>query len=98
MLNYFVIFSIVIILIILIIVITKSQVSSVKTLESYGEYCGRYMYGRRANVGKLLCKSDKGCTLKKYTARDGTKHPFCTINPEPPYEGAEYDDDDEESS
>jgi hypothetical protein len=96
MLNYFIIISLIILVIILIVLYNNQKIIK-NTIESYGEYCGRYMHNDTTpekRVGKRLCLRDLNCVLKNYTARDGSRHPYCTINPNPPYEEGEYDEDD----
>lgn len=92
MLNYFTI-AIIIILIIMIIVIFQNK-SSQKSLsiESYGQFCGRYSYGADYDLAtaKRLCRGDNQCTWNDYTAKDGTERGWCGKNPEPPYEGSNY--------
>lgn len=89
MLNYLNI-AIIIVLIILIIFLLQSRKSS--SIESYGEYCGRYTYGADYEMpaAKKNCIKDNNCAWNDYTGQNGEKKGWCGVNPQPRYEGAEY--------
>lgn len=89
MLNYFTI-AVIVILIIIIIVIFQSKQSL--SIESYGEYCGRYTYGADYDlpVAKKNCRGDNQCVWNEYTAQNGVQRGWCGVNPEPRYEGSDY--------
>jgi len=89
MLNYFTIAIIIILLIIIIFLFKSKKLSSI---ESYGEYCGRYTYGVDYSMpaAKKNCRGDNNCIWNDYTAQNGEKKGWCGVNPEPRYVGAEY--------
>jgi hypothetical protein len=90
MLNYFTI-TIIIILLIVIIYLFQSKKSS--SIESYGEYCGRYTYGADYTIpdAKKNCMGDNNCAWNDYTGQNGQYKGWCGVNPNPHYVGDEHE-------